>query len=115
MPKTRAQENRAIRQEALREQLSKQKHLEQVVEITKKLDEPTNGETTLDDMDLKRLRLKADIHLSLIKKYIPDLKQSEQHNTYEEPVDASEEPLNRDEWSKEFGLESTDGTATRSH
>jgi hypothetical protein len=50
--KTRAQENRAIRQEALREQLSKQKHVEHVVDIATQLSDPSNE---LDSVMASRL------------------------------------------------------------
>ena len=39
MAMTRAQTNRKIRQDSLREQLANQKHIEQVVESIKKLEE----------------------------------------------------------------------------
>ena len=74
MAKTRAQENRAIRQEALREQLSKQKHIEQVVEIAGLLYEL---DTDLDQLAVTRLKAAADIKLKLINKYIGDVKAVE--------------------------------------
>ena len=72
--KTRAQENRAIRQEALREQLSKQKHIEQVVDIATKLGDP-NSE--LDSVMANRLKAAAEIRLKLISKYLGDVKAVE--------------------------------------
>ena len=74
MGKTRAQENRAIRQEALREQLSKQKHIEQVVDIATKLGDP-NSE--LDPAMANRLKASAEIRLKLISKYLGDVKAVE--------------------------------------
>lgn len=72
MALTRAQANRAIRQDALREQLAAQGHIQHVVDIAEKL-----GEQSIETKDIQRLKAKADIHLSLIKKYAPDLKAME--------------------------------------
>ena len=44
MPKTRAQQNRAIRQDALREQLANKGLIQHVIEIAKKLAEPDIAE-----------------------------------------------------------------------
>jgi len=74
MAKTRAQENRAIRQEALREQLSNQGHLQHVADIANKLNEP---EDKLDSSDIQRLKAAADIKLKLIDKYLPSIKAVE--------------------------------------
>ena len=74
MAKTRAQENRAIRQEALREQLSKQKHIEHVVDIATKLGEL---DTELDAVTTSRLKAAAEIRLKLISKYLGDVKAVE--------------------------------------
>ena len=65
-------ENRAIRQEALREQLSKQKHIEQVVDIATKLGDVDNE---LDPAS--RLKAAADLRLKLISKYLGDVKAVE--------------------------------------
>jgi hypothetical protein len=67
-------ENRAIRQEALREQLSKQKHIEQVVDIATKLGDLDNE---LDPATASRLKASAEIRLKLIGKYLGDLKSTE--------------------------------------
>jgi hypothetical protein len=72
--RTRAQENRAIRQEALREQLSKQKHVEHVVDIAEKLNDP---EGDLDALMVTRLKAAADIRMKLIAKYLGDVKAVE--------------------------------------
>ena len=74
MAKTRAQENRAIRQESLREQLSRQKHIEHVVDIAGLLYEL---DTNLDQLAVTRLKAAADIKLKLINKYIGDVKAVE--------------------------------------
>tara|TARA_R110000751_G_scaffold188264_1_gene294275 strand:- start:347 stop:628 length:282 start_codon:yes stop_codon:yes gene_type:complete len=72
--KTRAQENRAIRQEALREQLSKQGHVQHVVEIATQLSDPSNE---LDSVMASRLKAAADIRMKLIAKYLGDVKAVE--------------------------------------
>lgn len=72
--RTRAQENRAIRQEALREQLAGQGHVQHVVEITEKL---CNLGDDLDQLAVTRLKAAADIKMKLIGKYIGDVKAVE--------------------------------------
>lgn len=74
MGRTRAMENRAIRQEALREQLSKQKHIEQVVDIATKLGDV---DSELDAATANRLKAAADLRLKLISKYLGDVKAVE--------------------------------------
>jgi len=74
MATTAANKNRAIRQEALREQLSKQKHVEHVIEIAELLSKPISA---LESIDVQRLKAAADIKLKLISKYLPDLKITE--------------------------------------
>lgn len=69
---SRANENRRIRQEALREMLSKKCTVEQVLEIADKL---ANLDEELDSLAVQRLKASADIKKSLLAKYIPDLKQ----------------------------------------
>ena len=69
MAETRAQLNRRIRQEALREQLSKQKHIEQVIENIKEIEKP--------DVDKDRviaLEKANNARMKLVNKYLPDLK-----------------------------------------
>lgn len=91
MAKTRAQENKAIRQDALREQLSGQKHIEKVIDNIKKIETLASsfsgGSGEGDEIDYKELQaaqfevnsLKTanDQRLKLVGKYLPDLKQQE--------------------------------------
>jgi hypothetical protein len=72
MAKTRAQENRAIRQEALREQLSNQGHVQHVIDCLNKMDVPE-----LPASEVNRLKVKAELHLKLVDKYLPGLKAME--------------------------------------
>lgn len=74
MAETVASKNRRARQEALREQLSKQKHVEHVVDIANKLSEP---ESTLETIDVQRYAKAAEIKLKIIDKYLPSLKQAD--------------------------------------
>ena len=88
MAKTRAQENRAIRQEALREQLASQKHIEKVVDNIveiEKLDffkEGDSGDIDYKQCQANKFRMDAlktanEQRLKLINKYLPDLKNTE--------------------------------------
>ena len=80
---TSAAKNKRIRQEALREQLSKQGHVQHVVEISKKL---SDQHLTLEATHISALKAAADIKLKLINKYIPDLKSVELSQDPENPV-----------------------------
>lgn len=71
---SRAEANKAIRQEALREQLANGKHLEHVIEMSNKI---ANLDELLENNDLNRLKIASELKLKLINKYLPDLKQLE--------------------------------------
>lgn len=81
MKNDRAYENKKIRQEALRQQLAAQGHVQHVVEIAEKL-----GDSNIETKDVQRLKTKAEIHLKLINKYLPDLKSVELSNDPDNPV-----------------------------
>ena len=72
--KTAVHRNRAIRQEALREQLSQQGHEQYISEIISNLSDP---ELEYDSLWVQRLKAAADLRLKLMAKYIPDLKSQE--------------------------------------
>lgn len=74
MAANKAAKNKAIRQEALREQLSAQGHVQHVIDIASKLNE---GHLSLESSAIQALRAAADIKLKLINKYLPDLKSVE--------------------------------------
>lgn len=83
---SRANSNRAIRQDALRDQLSAQAHVQHVIDIADKLTDlagPDHAGTDLDMLQIARLKAAADIKLKLIGKYLPDLKQVEAKFTKE--------------------------------
>lgn len=81
MAKTRAQLNREVRQDALRDQLASQGHVQHVIDLTEKLSNPTfqkdGKEITYEQLDIQRLKLVIDTKLKLISKYLPDLKATE--------------------------------------
>ena len=70
MAKTRAQKNREIRQEALRDQLEAQGHVQHVVDIADKLRSLDNK---MESLDVTRLKAAADVHIKMIDKYLPNL------------------------------------------
>lgn len=73
MANTRAHQNRLIRQEALREQLSQQCRVQHVLDT---IEEITELDPSEDGASIKLQALKAanDQRLKLLNKYIPDLK-----------------------------------------
>lgn len=83
MAATRAAENKKIRQEKLREQLSNGKHVDHVIEIARKLNEQ---HLSLETTHIAALKAAADIKLKLISKYIPDLKAIEHSQDPENPI-----------------------------
>jgi hypothetical protein len=74
MAATNAAKNRAIRQEALREQLSKQKHIEQVVKNIIKMEQQS---ASMEATELQAIRAATETRLKLVNKYLPDLKSTE--------------------------------------
>ena len=71
---TKAQAHKAIRQEALRELLSKGKHAEHVIDIANKL---SSLDTEITPAEATRLKAAADIKMKLIDKYLPNLQAVE--------------------------------------
>ena len=74
MAATALHKNRAIRQEALREQLSKQGHVVQVIKNIKKLEKEG---VAMETSELTAIKYATDARLKLISKYLPDLKSTE--------------------------------------
>ena len=74
MAKTKTQLNRQMRQEGLRDFLSKQKLIEKVIDISEKLMEP---DVEYDALDIQRMRTAAELNLKLAAKVLPDLKSQE--------------------------------------
>ncbi len=84
--KSRADENKAIRKQALRDQLSNGKHVEHVIDIANKL---ADFDAVLDSADIQRYKAAADIKLKLINKYLPDTKSIELSSDSDNPLTIS--------------------------
>ena len=83
MAMTRAQTNRKIRQDSLREQLANQKHLEKVLDSINKLEEL---DTQLDSVEVSRIKGAIESRIKLVSKYLPDLKSIELSGDEDYPV-----------------------------
>lgn len=85
MPDTRdaKSRNRKVRQEALRDQLSAQGHVQHVVELLDRIADP--DDTQADEM-LARWKVVLDTKLRLIGKYLPDLKSVEHTGDGSDPI-----------------------------
>lgn len=84
MAATRAQLNRKVRQEALREQLANYGLVQQVLDAVQKLD---NLDEELDGVQVNRIKAGIDSRLKLIDKYLPALKAMELSGEGGEPVE----------------------------
>jgi len=71
MAKSRKDQNRAIRQESLREYLSNQEHLRGVSQLIEKI------EVSSDSFEVTKYKTAAELKLKLVNKYLPDLKSTE--------------------------------------
>ena len=74
MAETRAHKNKAIRQQALREQLEAQGHVQHVGDLISeisKLDDDCSSQA------IQKRKVMIDAKLRLINKYLPDLKSME--------------------------------------
>lgn len=71
---SRANANRKIRQDALREQLANGKHLEHVIDLSDKL---ADLDKELDSNKVQRLKAAIDAKMKLVNKYLPELKATE--------------------------------------
>ena len=104
MPKTRAQLNRGIRQEAIREQLAAGGHIQHVIDISNKLQQLKEE---LDSSEVTRLKAAADIKLKLIDKYLASLQSIEANVGVEHTQRViNAQPMSADEWTTEYSLES---------
>ena len=71
---SRKDQNRAIRQEELREKLAAQGHEQHLLDTLRKIDDLSEE---YDSLEIQRLKAAADIRLKLMSKYLPDLKAQE--------------------------------------
>ena len=69
--RTRSQRNRAIRQDATREQLAAKGLIQHVLELVKKINDAT------EPLEIAKYKAAAEIQLKLINKFLPDLKSTE--------------------------------------
>ena len=76
MAKTRAQLNRAVRQEALREQLAAQGHVQHVIDNLEEM-QKLDGKQETDKFNIDKLKIINEQKMKLISKYLPDLKAVE--------------------------------------
>ena len=74
MAATRANQNRKIRQEALREELSNKGLVQHVLDNIDKMD--SQG-ATMEPQELNARKTANEYRLKLINKYLPDLKSTE--------------------------------------
>ncbi len=74
MAATVAAKNKKIRQDALREQISKRCTVQQVLKNIEKMEEQG---AAMESIELQALKAGTDTRLRLLNKYIPDLKQSD--------------------------------------
>ena len=65
---------RAVRQESLRELLSKQKHLEKAVDNIIKIEQQGSS---METNELNALKYATEARIKLLGKYLPDLKATE--------------------------------------
>ena len=72
--KTRAAVNKEIRRKALREQLQAQGHIQHITEL---LDILMDLDKPLDQIEVQRLDKTINHKLSIVKKYLPDVKTVE--------------------------------------
>jgi hypothetical protein len=74
MAATNPAKQRAMRQESLRDLLSKQKHLEKAVDNIVKIEQQGAG---METNELNALKYATEARIKLLGKYLPDLKATE--------------------------------------
>ena len=78
---SRAEANRAIRQQALREQLAEQCRFQHVLDNIQKMEDLA---TEMDSHEFNRIKAANEQRIKLIGKYLPDLKSIEINATIED-------------------------------
>ena len=81
---SRANVNRRIKREATLEDLRNKGLLQQVIETNNKL---SDLDKKLESVEVQRLRAANDGRLALIKKYLPDVKQTELTGKEGDPIE----------------------------
>jgi hypothetical protein len=85
--RTRAQKNKAIRRESLREELKSREYLRQVHAILKEL-----GEAGMHPNEVGRLKVRMQGYFNLLSKTLPDVKAVELNAIFSAP-DATREQM----------------------
>lgn len=83
MGATVAARNKKVREEALREQLRNKGLVQQVLEISEKLN---NQYLKLENSHINALKASAELKLKLVNKYMPDLKAIEHSQDPDNPI-----------------------------
>lgn len=84
--RTRAQQNRAIRRDALREELKSREYLRQVHMILEEL-----GERGMHPNEVQRLKARMQGYFNLLSKTLPDVKAVELNAIFNAPNASREE------------------------
>lgn len=87
--RTRAQKNKAVRRDALREELQSREYLRQVHQILDEL-----GERGLAINEIQRMKTRMQGYFNLLSKTLPDVKAVELNAIFEAP-NASREDMER--------------------
>ena len=74
MAANNAAKQRKMRQESLREQISKRCTFQQVIKNTEKMEKEG---AQMSPQELQAIKYATDVRLKLLNKYIPDLKQTD--------------------------------------
>ena len=82
--RTRAQHNKAINQDSLRDKLRAGGHLQYAVETLKKIDEAT------DSFEVAKHTSSFNCRMKLINKYLPELKSTELTGDQSQPLVVSQ-------------------------
>lgn len=85
MAQTRAQANRAIRQEALREQLAGKGLVQKVLATVEEIAELDPSDESFSNT-LAKHKAASELRLKLIAKYLPDLKSTELTSDPDRPL-----------------------------
>lgn len=85
MAKTRAQQNKAIRQESLREFLSSKCTAQHLLDNIEKIEELDASDECFTNK-LSKLKTASDLRMRVVGKYLPDLKQAEVSQTTDSTV-----------------------------
>ena len=76
MPQTRAQKNRQIRKDALRDYIKERGSIQYLFDLIEKIEE-LDPDSTVFSNDLAKYKAALDARIKMIGKYMPDLKAQE--------------------------------------